>query len=81
MADTVDTATRIRIMARCPRYLLHLPELPGKPDLIFPRYKGAIFVNGGLWYWHGALAAECQKQTLTIGKQRSLGTKPVTMSM
>jgi len=28
------------------RYRLHAKDLPGKPDLVFPRLKTALFVNG-----------------------------------
>ena len=34
-------------------YLLHAKDLPGKPDLVFPRYKTVLFVNGCFWHWHG----------------------------
>lgn len=35
------------------RYRLHARNLPGKPDLVFPRYKAVIFVNGCFWHGHG----------------------------
>lgn len=34
------------------RYLLHVKNLPGKPDLVFPRYWAVIFVNGCFWHGH-----------------------------
>ena len=34
------------------RYRLHDRHLPGKPDLVFPRYKSVIFVNGCFWHGH-----------------------------
>lgn len=34
------------------RYRLHVARLPGKPDLVFPRYKTLIFVNGCFWHGH-----------------------------
>ena len=34
------------------RYRLHAKELPGKPDLVFPRYQAAVFVNGCFWHHH-----------------------------
>jgi len=33
------------------RFRLHTTSLPGKPDLVFPKYKAVIFVNG--CYFHG----------------------------
>ncbi|KIX14534.1 very short patch repair endonuclease [Dethiosulfatarculus sandiegensis] len=34
------------------RYRLHCKELPGKPDLVFPRLKKIIFVHGCFWHRH-----------------------------
>ena len=34
------------------RYRLHAKDLPGKPDLVFPRYRALIFVNGCFWHGH-----------------------------
>jgi DNA mismatch endonuclease (patch repair protein) len=35
------------------RYRLHLPNLPGKPDLVFSRLKKIIEVRGCFWHQHG----------------------------
>ncbi|MDV6344780.1 very short patch repair endonuclease [Nitrosomonas sp. Is37] len=35
------------------RFRLHAKHLPGTPDLTFPRYRVALFVNGCFWHWHG----------------------------
>ena len=34
------------------RYRLHAERLPGKPDLVFPKYRAVIFVNGCFWHGH-----------------------------
>lgn len=34
------------------RYRLHDPKLPGKPDIVLPKYKTVIFVNGCFWHGH-----------------------------
>ena len=34
------------------RYRLHSVNLPGKPDIVLPRYKTVIFVNGCFWHGH-----------------------------
>lgn len=34
------------------RYRLHDKKLPGKPDLVFPKYKTVIFVHGCFWHGH-----------------------------
>lgn len=35
------------------RFRLHVEDLPGKPDLVFPRHRAAVFVNGCFWHLHG----------------------------
>lgn len=34
------------------RYRLHRHDLPGKPDLTFPRLRKIIFVHGCFWHGH-----------------------------
>jgi DNA mismatch endonuclease, patch repair protein len=34
------------------RYRLHQKDLIGKPDMVFPKLKKAIFVNGCFWHGH-----------------------------
>ncbi len=34
------------------RYRLHSSKLPGKPDIILPKYKTVIFVHGCFWHGH-----------------------------
>lgn len=34
------------------RYRLHVRDLPGKPDLVLPKYEAVIFVHGCFWHMH-----------------------------
>jgi DNA mismatch endonuclease, patch repair protein len=34
------------------RYRLHVKNLPGKPDIILPKYNAVIFLNGCFWHGH-----------------------------
>lgn len=34
------------------RYKLHDKNLPGKPDIVLPKYKTIIFINGCFWHGH-----------------------------
>jgi len=34
------------------RFRLHRKDLPGKPDIILPKYRTVIFVNGCFWHGH-----------------------------
>lgn len=35
------------------RFRLHRKDLPGKPDIVLPKYRKAIFVHGCFWHAHG----------------------------
>ena len=34
------------------RFRLHRKDLPGKPDLVFPKFRAVIFVHGCFWHQH-----------------------------
>ena len=38
------------------RFRLHARELPGTPDIVLPKYRTVIFVNGCFWHGH-----DCKK--------------------
>lgn len=41
------------------RFRLHRKELPGKPDIVLPKYKAVVFC---LWiFWHGH---DCRKSVI-----------------
>nr|WP_319776211.1 very short patch repair endonuclease [uncultured Sphaerochaeta sp.] len=48
------------------RFRLHRKDLPGKPDIVFPKYKKVIFVNGCFWHGH----KNCSRSTLPITRKK-----------
>jgi DNA mismatch endonuclease (patch repair protein) len=42
------------------RFRLHRQDLPGKPDIVLPKYRLVIFVNGCFWHQHTG----CKKATI-----------------
>lgn len=40
------------LFAKGYRYKLHDKTLPGKPDMVLPKYKTVIFVHGCFWHGH-----------------------------
>ncbi|MGZ8226298.1 MAG: very short patch repair endonuclease [Methylococcaceae bacterium] len=47
-----EMMVRRMIHAMGKRYRLHRDDLPGKPDLTFPRLRKIIFVHGCFWHGH-----------------------------
>jgi len=45
------------------RYRLHRPDLPGSPDIVFPRFRKVVFVHGCFWHGH-----DCSKGRLPKSK-------------
>lgn len=42
------------------RFRLHRNDLPGKPDIVLPKYKLCIFVHGCFWHQHPG----CKRATM-----------------
>ena len=43
------------------RFRLHVASLPGRPDIVLPRYRLAVFVHG--CFWHSHLCARGKRPT------------------
>lgn len=58
MAGIRGTNTRPELLVRTGlhrlgfRYRLHDRSLPGKPDLVFPKWDAVLFVHGCFWHGH-----------------------------
>ncbi len=53
------------------RFRLHRSDLPGKPDLVFPKFKKVIFVHGCFWHGH----AHCRRAKLPSTNRRFWSVK------
>ena len=47
------------------RFRLHVEHLPGKPDIVLPKYKTVIFVHGCFWHRHEG----CSRATMPSTNQ------------
>ena len=47
-----EIAVRKALHAAGLRFRLHYKNLPGKPDIVLPRHRTAIFVHGCYWHRH-----------------------------
>ena len=47
-----EEIVRKYLFSRGLRYRKNVSSLPGKPDIVFPKYKSCVFVNGCFWHKH-----------------------------
>lgn len=47
-----EVSIRKALHARGFRYRIHVNDLPGKPDLVLPKYSAVVFVHGCFWHGH-----------------------------
>ena len=57
---TPERAVRRELWRRGYRYRLNDRRLPGSPDLVLPKYRAVIFINGCFWHGHRG----CTKYTV-----------------
>lgn len=65
-----EMLVRRALHARGLRYRLHDRKLPGRPDLVFARYRATVFVHGCFWHMHG-----CALSKLPATRQEFWRTK------
>ncbi|MCC7343034.1 MAG: DNA mismatch endonuclease Vsr [Bryobacterales bacterium] len=54
------------------RFRLHRKDLPGRPDLVFPRLHKAVFVHGCFWHGH-----DCARGARVPVRNRDYWTRKV----
>ena len=45
------------------RFRLHRKDLPGKPDIVLPKHKKIVFVNGCFWHMHNCRYGKVRPKT------------------
>lgn len=77
------------------RYRLHDKNLPGKPDLVLPKYNSVILINGCFWhghdcylfklpasnteFWENKIARNCQNDKKAIAELKRMGWRVLTI--
>lgn len=52
------------------RYRINVSDLPGKPDIVLPKYHTVIFVNGCFWHRHNCKLATMPKTHTDFWKRK-----------
>jgi len=47
-----EMTVRRFLFAQGLRYRLHVKKLPGKPDIVLPKFNTVIFIHGCFWHGH-----------------------------
>jgi DNA mismatch endonuclease (patch repair protein) len=56
------------------RFRLHVKELPGKPDIVLPKYNTIFFVHGCYWHRHpGCKYAYTPKTNVSFYEEKFKG--------
>ena len=67
---------RTRLFRQGFRYRLNVKNLPGSPDIVLPKYKTIIFVNGCFWHGHrGCKKAVLPETNTAFWKEKIDATK------
>lgn len=84
-----EVLIRKALHARGFRYRLHVAALPGKPDMVFPKYRAVVFVHGCFWhghdcryfkvprtrtdFWLEKIGANCRRDRRQMAELRQMG--------
>lgn len=49
---SIEVMVRKHLFSKGFRYRKNVKDLPGKPDIVLPKYKTVIFVHGCFWHRH-----------------------------
>jgi DNA mismatch endonuclease (patch repair protein) len=52
------------------RFRLHRRDLPGTPDIVFPKKRKVIFVNGCFWHGHNCSKGQLPKSRIDYWKDK-----------
>ena len=67
---TPEITLRKALFARGYRYYIHDKSLPGTPDIVFPRKRIVIFVNGCFWHRHDCGRANMPKVRVSYWERK-----------
>lgn len=84
-----EETVRKYLFSRGLRYRKNVRKLPGSPDIVLPKYKTIVFVNGCFWhhhdckffvwpksnedYWHKKIDRNVERDTKNIALLRDSG--------
>ena len=90
-----EMAIRRGLHARGLRFRLHCKDLPGRPDLVFPRHRAIVFVHGCFWhghdcpmfrwpqtrkeFWRRKISQNLERDSIALSRLRDQGWRVLTV--
>lgn len=65
-----EVLIRKKLFSKGFRFRKNVKTLPGKPDIVLPKYKTTIFVNGCFWHGHGCKKSKLPKTRTDFWKEK-----------
>lgn len=57
------------------RYRLHKRGLPGRPDIVLPKYRAAVFIHGCFFHGHGCATFRWPKTRVSFWRDKIEGNR------
>ena len=57
------------------RYRINVKTLPGKPDIVLPKYKTVIFINGYFWHGHNCKKGKLPSSNIDFWRKKISNNK------
>jgi DNA mismatch endonuclease (patch repair protein) len=57
------------------RFRLHRRDLPGRPDIVLPRYRTVVMVHGCFWHHHGCKNSGWPKTRTEFWRAKIIGNQ------
>ena len=90
-----EETVRKYLFSRGLRYRKNVRSLPGCPDIVLPKYKTVVFVNGCFWhkhnckrfvwpssnmeYWHKKINGNAERDIINISTLENMGWNVLTI--
>lgn len=87
----IEKAVRSALHIKGYRFKKHVRDLPGRPDLVFPKHRLVVFIDGDFWhgyrfsawreklpdFWRDKIGKNIERDRRNFRKLRTLGWKVV----